>query len=410
MIRVKVESYSAAENAQMKQEDLMRNSNKIQLRTVATSPFDSRRAVGWIPFLCFVLVICLLALSHSDASETPSVPHQDWIIPVPHPLTSLLRAEQVHLELALSPVQVKDIEKAVGEADLPLWQLRDLPAQERNESAGPLIQRLTARLSQILSAQQEERLNQIVWQALSIEAVLEPEVAARLGLSSEQLSDIVAVLNTLYNRNVSLQMNTTIRPESRKIAYSRKLRAEAERSVLAVLNTRQRDSLAALMGHPFDLSQIRGIVCKAPEFQVQVWLNSAPLKISDLKGKVTVIHFYAFGCGNCIRNLPHYNDWHGQYGAKGLQIVGIHRPETQREYDIEKVREKAVEAGMDYPIAIDNKSLCWDLWANRVWPSIYLVDKNGFVRYWWYGELNWQGTETEKLVRNKIEELLEERS
>ena len=63
---------------------------------------------------------------------------------------------------------------------------------------------------------------------------------------------------------------------------------------------------------------------------------------------------------------------------------------------------------MEYPIAIDNDSLMWDAWAIHIWPSIYLIDKSGYVRYWWYGELNWQGAETEKYLRDKIQELIEE--
>ena len=109
-----------------------------------------------------------------------------------------------------------------------------------------------------------------------------------------------------------------------------------------------------------------------------------------------------------VRLVPYYNDWRKRFKASSFSIIGIHRPEIKQERDVEKVKDKAVETGMEYPIAIDNESLVWDAWANRIWPSIYLIDKNGFVRYWWYGELNWQGAETEKYLRDKIQELIEE--
>lgn len=76
---------------------------------------------------------------------------------------------------------------------------------------------------------------------------------------------------------------------------------------------------------------------------------------------------------------------------------------------IESIRKKAAESGLKFPIVVDNDSKIWNTWTNRIWPSVYLVDKQGYVRYWWYGELNWQGAEGEKFMREKIEELLAEK-
>lgn len=72
------------------------------------------------------------------------------------------------------------------------------------------------------------------------------------------------------------------------------------------------------------------------------------------------------------------------------------------------MREKVKANDMTYPIAVDNQSRIWQAWSNRVWPSVYLIDKKGRVRFWWYGELNWEGTEGEKFLRERIEELLAE--
>ena len=72
------------------------------------------------------------------------------------------------------------------------------------------------------------------------------------------------------------------------------------------------------------------------------------------------------------------------------------------------MREKAKANHMTYPIAVDHESKTWQAWSNRVWPSVYLIDKKGRVRFWWYGELNWEGVEGEKFMRERIEELLAE--
>lgn len=189
----------------------MNHSNTIRFGAVASEGSDLLRAIGRISLMCLVVLTYTSAPTHTGEATSQTQVKPQRIIPLPHPLTSLLRAEQVHRELALSAGQIGELEKAAEQVDLPFWRLRDLPAKQRNEAAAPLIHQLTNGLSH-----------------------------------------------------------------------------------------------------------------------------------------------------------------------------------------------------MDYPVAINNESLCWDSWANRIWPSIYLVDRNGFVRYWWYGELNWQGAENERLVRSRIEELMDE--
>lgn len=76
---------------------------------------------------------------------------------------------------------------------------------------------------------------------------------------------------------------------------------------------------------------------------------------------------------------------------------------------IESIKQKADEAGFVFPIAVDNGMKNWQAWSNTMWPSVYLVDKKGNVRYWWYGELAWQGAEGDKYLRDKIDELLAEK-
>jgi len=308
----------------------------------------------------------------------------------------------------MTPAQINDVERAINAVELPLWRLRDLPQQKRNDQAGLLISQLKNELLKILTPQQTERLNQLILQAIGIASVLEPEVASRLSLSDEQVNKLSIFLNASYDKMANLQRNTAMYSESSRVAYVRKLKQENEKKVFSVLNNSQRITLQKLMGHPFDLSRVRTIACKAPEFEVDTWINNPKMTLPELTGKVTVVHFYAFGCGNCIRTLPYYNKWRNHFPSSTFQIVGIHRPETRQERDIDKVNKKAAEAAIEYPVAIDNESLVWNSWANHIWPSIYLIDKNGYVRYWWYGELNWQGAESEKYLRSKIQELIDE--
>jgi peroxiredoxin len=145
----------------------------------------------------------------------------------------------------------------------------------------------------------------------------------------------------------------------------------------------------------------------APEFvEGSQWLQSEPLKLAGLRGQVVVVHFWTFDCINCIHNYPAYRAWQERFGGKGATIIGVHTPEFEYEADVKQVRAKAEQNGLRFPIVIDNGRRNWEKWNNRYWPAIYLIDKQGRVRYRWEGELK----SDEPLVRRRIEELLAEKS
>ncbi|MFC1763666.1 redoxin domain-containing protein [Planctomycetota bacterium] len=189
----------------------------------------------------------------------------------------------------------------------------------------------------------------------------------------------------------------------------RNLQSQTRTQLNALLSRRQQIEWPVLYGSTFDFTTMKQRACRAPELHdAEAWIHSEPLTLDDLKGKVVIVHFYTYICINCVRNLPHYNRWHADFPADRLQIIGIHRPEFQHDRQLAKIEQAAKEAGITYPIAVDNASKNWDTWGNQVWPSVYLIDKQGFIRYWWYGELNWQGTPGEQQMRHRIQALLAE--
>jgi hypothetical protein len=92
-----------------------------------------------------------------------------------------------------------------------------------------------------------------------------------------------------------------------------------------------------------------------------------------------------------------------------VTVIGVHTPETQGEKKIEAVRKKVKDNEIKYAIAVDSQGKTWAAWGNRWWPSIYLIDKKGNVRYRWDGELNVNKVKGEEIMRNKIKELLAEK-
>ena len=111
---------------------------------------------------------------------------------------------------------------------------------------------------------------------------------------------------------------------------------------------------------------------------------------------------------NCHRNYPWYRGWDDELSTRGLKIVGVHTPETNTERDVESVAQRAVDARLEFPILVDNERTTWNAWGNRVWPSVYVIDKQGYLRYWWFGELNWRDAGGQTILRDKILELLAE--
>ncbi|MGE3318222.1 MAG: cytochrome c biogenesis protein DipZ [Candidatus Berkiella sp.] len=133
---------------------------------------------------------------------------------------------------------------------------------------------------------------------------------------------------------------------------------------------------------------------QAPEFEgIEAWLNSPPLTMKQLKGKVVLIDFWTYSCINCIRTLPYIIAWDKKYRDKGLVIIGVHSPEFEFEKDISNVEGAITRFGITYPVAIDNQLSTWQAFSNRYWPAHYLIDKNGNIVYTHFGEGAYEITE-----------------
>ncbi|RZI84590.1 MAG: cytochrome c biogenesis protein DipZ [Rubrivivax sp.] len=125
----------------------------------------------------------------------------------------------------------------------------------------------------------------------------------------------------------------------------------------------------------------------APELAgIDQWLNTAPLSMARLKGKVVLIDFWTYGCVNCVRTLPHIQQLHARYSAQGLVVIGVHTPEFAFERSIDNVRAAVQRHGLGYPVAQDNRYQTWNAYGNRYWPAQYLVDRQGRIVYRHFGE------------------------
>lgn len=141
----------------------------------------------------------------------------------------------------------------------------------------------------------------------------------------------------------------------------------------------------------------------APEFSgISTWLNSPPLTMKDLRGKVVLVDFWTYSCINCLRTLPHLIRWHNLYKDRGLVMVGVHTPEFSYEHGTEGVKRAMKRFGIPYPVAQDNGYATWKAYENQYWPATYLVDKNGRIMYQHFGEGGYE--KTEEVIRHLLDQ------
>ena len=326
------------------------------------------------------------------------------------PLWNLLHEPAVSRAMGLSPAQRRRVRGVLDEVDAKFFPLRNQPPATSGPVAAALLTDTQDRLAAILSPTQMRRLAEIGIRQRGPAALLQPPVAERMNYTPQQRERLETVITETQGavRELEKRVADGAPREPAEEEY-RDLKRDELRRVTGILSPAQRTTWKKTLGAEFDLAALGRPVFKAPELvDSGTWLNSQPLSLEALAGKVVVVHFYAFGCINCIRNYPTYLAWQERFRDRDVVIIGIHTPETATEEDVELVKQKATAAGFEFPVLVDRTKANWDAWGNSMWPSVYLVDKRGDLRHFWPGELQWKGATGDAWMQERIEELLAE--
>lgn len=168
-------------------------------------------------------------------------------------------------------------------------------------------------------------------------------------------------------------------------------------------NSLVRGKLSQMNPSRFQTNEILTNQGPAPALtQISSWINSPPLTLGELHGKVVLIDFWTYSCINCIRTLPYLTRWYETYKDKGFVIIGIHTPEFEFEKDKKNVEEAVKRFNIYYPVGLDNQYGTWRAYSNLYWPAHYLIDQQGNIRLVHFGEGKY--LETENAIRTLLHE------
>ena len=358
--------------------------------------------------IALYLFVTSIAVVKAEDSESSRNPYEAL---VPQYLLGLAHAPEVHQELELTEAQVQGLESLFHEIDNVWFPARLLPQASQRKTVHELEQKLLHWFDENTSDEQRKRLGQLEYYSQSSRILLREDVRSRVGLEASQQSKLAVLARATDDAQQKLSQIQFGDPDAKGLQSKFNDAYKAERGALTKLVTNdQRLKLNDLLGPTFDPSKLSRIYAMAPEFNtVEHWINSEPLTMSELKGKVVIVHFYAFECHNCHANFAIYQRWYKELTSKGVVIVGIQTPETDRERNPDAVKSAASQREFRFPIVVDLESKNWRSWGNTMWPTVYIVDKNGYIRHWWQGELNWNGATADKTIDQLVAELLAEK-
>lgn len=214
------------------------------------------------------------------------------------PIVMLLRNPGVHAELKLSPPQRAAFRTLIADLDQSVWALRDVSPEsdEGSPQWGTVFGALQRRLRKILEPAQKRRLTQLVLRAKGLSVLLQPEVAEAIRLSAYQEQELRHITEATRRAVQALHQKVAGRNARALARESNRIKLEESDKIVAVLNEAQKKQIAALFGKRFDLSQVRWVGVTAPELQeADAWINSAPLTLAKLHGRVVALHFWTFG-------------------------------------------------------------------------------------------------------------------
>jgi hypothetical protein len=217
-------------------------------------------------------------------------------IHIEDPYLLVVRQTRVHRELGLTERQIEAIRAATDEVDGPLFLLRDLGVEQRSQKSAPLAKQVRDKMQQTLTRLQQQRLAQIVAQTQGHRALLRDDLAAQLRMTASQRKELLDVAEETEEEKQKLSEKVK-KGGSRSDAQREvtELMTDEQKKFVATLSVTQKPQLRSIFGAAYKVVRNPLPHFKPPKLPLAgPWINSEPLTLDKLKGKVVALHFYAF--------------------------------------------------------------------------------------------------------------------
>lgn len=370
------------------------------------------RVASWLPHGLLVLWILaqgwILPVEAATSLEFKALPASETR--VPRTLLKMARSIEGQREMGVTSGQTAAFDGLIRELDGD-WATNHPPGDVEQH---PVMARLEDRLAEGVRKQLGEtalrRLRQLELQAQGGRALLREEVARFLELTPDQRQRLEALVK--QTDDLAMRAGKTVQagtPDAALFESWQRLRTAEDVAAPRLLTAEQSNRWRDALGRKMDIARFQRTHPMAPEFPSgTLWIDDKSTTMARLRGKVVLVHFYAFQCHNCQANFRTYNRWVKTLRDLGVEMVGIQTPETEAERDPARVTDAAHRCEFGFPVQLDLESLSWKAWGNSIWPTIYVVDQRGYRRYAWVGELYWQGARGDQAIEGWVRRLLAE--
>jgi peroxiredoxin len=360
----------------------------------------------WIHCFAAPVLLAALPLCADEPLTRKPIPAHDHRIP--RTLLPLIHSAEAQRELGIKGPDLDRLEGVLRNIDTDWLRIRKRWETEIH----PLLDRGTEVVLNHLRESHGEaaiaRLHQLELQAQGPRALLRAELINALELTTVQVRDLGRLFETTDDLQSRARMLARPPTPPNLLPYER-ARARERSAAERILTPEQNQRWVALLGPIQNTAAYERVHPLAPAtLEPGAWLNGTNASLAALRGRVVVVLFYSFQDSASLSANQACNRWHRRFANNGLSVIGIQSPKVDAERDYSAFGLSILRDRIQFPVLLDADKSNWDAWGNDTWPTLFLIDRRGYIRGWWSGGLQKSNAGGEARIEQQIRRLLAE--